>query len=146
MFIPIEPAFLKALEMDSELFGYAFDENIMLVCPSTLLVTLKTIHSIWRYEYQNRNAIEIARQAGALHDQFVLFLESIDDIGDKLDKAQEAYTTARKRLKSGRGNLVRRVEQLEVLGAKTKRAMQNDWLEDDSFETEPAESESNDSA
>ena len=146
MFIPIEPAFLKALEIDSELFGYAFDENIMLVCPSTLMVTLKTIHSIWRYEYQNRNAIEIARQAGALHDQFVLFLESIDDIGDKLDKAQEAYTTARKRLKSGRGNLVRRVEQLEVLGAKTKRAMQNDWLEDDSFETEPAESESNDSA
>jgi DNA recombination protein RmuC len=130
MFIPIEPAFLKALEMDSELFGSAFDKNIMLVCPSTLLVTLKTIHNIWRYEHQNRNALEIAKQAGAMHDQFVLFLESLEDIGDKIGKAQDAYETAHKRLATGRGNLVRRVSQLEVLGAKAKKALPESLLED----------------
>ncbi|MEZ5505517.1 MAG: DNA recombination protein RmuC [Gammaproteobacteria bacterium] len=121
MFIPIEPAFLKALEADPGLFGQAFEKNIMLVCPSTLLVSLKTIHNIWRYEYQNRNALEIARQAGALHDQFVLFAESLEDVGDKIDKAQKAYDTAHKRLTSGKGNLVRRIEQLETLGAKARK-------------------------
>lgn len=121
MFVPIEPAFLKALEADPELFGQAFERNIMLVCPSTLLVSLKTIHNIWRYEYQNRNALEIARQAGAMHDQFVLFVESLEDVGDKIGKAQAAYETAHKRLASGKGNLVRRIEQLETLGAKARK-------------------------
>lgn len=121
MFVPIEPAFLKALETDPELFAQAFQRNIMLVCPSTLLVSLKTIHNIWRYEYQNRNALEIARQAGSLHDQFVLFAESLQDVGDKIGKAQQAYDTAHKRLVSGKGNLVRRIEQLEVLGAKARK-------------------------
>ncbi|TNC90398.1 MAG: DNA recombination protein RmuC [Alcanivorax sp.] len=123
MFIPIEPAFLKALETDARLFGDAFDKNIMLVCPSTLLVTLKTIHNIWRFEYQNRNALEIARQAGALHDQFVLFAEALEDIGDKLDKAQRAYETAHKRLSSGKGNLVGRIQRLETLGAKARKSI-----------------------
>lgn len=121
MFIPIEPAFLKALESDPALFGQAFERNIMLVCPSTLLVSLKTIHNIWRYEYQNRNALEIARQAGALHDQFVLFAESLEDVGDRINKAKDAYDTAHKRLVSGKGNLVRRIEQLETLGAKARK-------------------------
>lgn len=125
MFIPIEPAFLKALESDPTLFGQAFERNIMLVCPSTLLVSLKTIHNIWRYEYQNRNALEIARQAGALHDQFVLFAESLEDVGDKIDKARAAYDTAHKRLVSGKGNLVRRIEQLETLGAKARKKIPN---------------------
>lgn len=133
MFIPIEPAFLKALETDGRLFGDAFDKNIMLVCPSTLLVTLKTIHNIWRYEYQNRNALEIARQAGALHDQFVLFAESLEDVGDKLDKAQRAYDTAHKRLASGKGNLVGRIQRLETLGAKARKSMP-DALKQDSEE------------
>ncbi len=123
MFIPIEPAFLKALEAEPALFGQAFEKNIMLVCPSTLLVSLKTIHNIWRYEYQNRNALEIARQAGALHDQFVLFAESLEDVGDKIDKARTAYDTAHKRLVSGKGNLVRRIEQLETLGAKARKKL-----------------------
>lgn len=123
MFVPVEPAFLKALEVDSTLFADAFDKNIILVSPSTLLVTLKTIHNIWRYEYQNRNALEIARQAGALHDQFVLFVESLEDIGENIDKTQRAYDTAHKRLISGKGNLVRRVGQLEALGAKARKTM-----------------------
>ncbi len=130
MFIPVEPAFLKALEVDSDLFSHAFDRNIMLVCPSTLLVTLKTIHSIWRFEYQNRNALEIATQAGLMHDQFVLFLESLDDVGDKLGKAQIAFDTAKKRLSTGRGNIIRRVHQLEVLGAKAKKKMGEPLLEE----------------
>lgn len=129
LFIPIEPAFLKALEVESALFADAFEKNIMLVCPSTLLVTLKTIHNIWRYEHQNRNALEIAQKAGAMHDQFVLFLESLDDIGDKLSKAGEAYDIARKRIVGGRGNLIRRVEQLEMLGAKAKKSMPVSYLE-----------------
>ncbi len=128
MFIPIEPAFLKALEVDSSLFVTAFEKNIMLVCPSTLLVTLKTIHNIWRYEHQNRNALEIAQRAGALHDQFVLFLESLEDIGDKIGKANEAYESARRRLATGKGNLVRRVNQLEILGAKTKKTVPASYL------------------
>lgn len=123
MFVPIEPAFLQALQWEPDLFAQAFAHNIMLVCPSTLLVSLKTIHTIWRYEYQNRNAQEIAKQAGALHDQFVLFVEALKDVGDKLGKAQDAYDTAQKRLVSGKGNLVRRVQQLEVLGAKARRKM-----------------------
>lgn len=123
MFIPIEPAFLKALETDPALFGQAFERNIMLVCPSTLLVSLKTIHNIWRYEYQNRNALEIARQAGGLHDQFVLFAEALQDVGDKIDKARQSYDTVHKRLITGKGNLVRRVEQLEVLGAKARKQL-----------------------
>ena len=130
MFIPVEPAFLKALETDSDLFSSAFERNILLVCPSTLLVTLKTIHNIWRFEHQNQNALEIARQAGGLHDQFVLFLASVDDIGDKLSKAQQAYDMARKRLATGKGNLVRKVEQLQVLGAKAKKSMPETWVEE----------------
>jgi len=129
MFVPIEPAFLKALEADPELFGQAFERNIMLVCPSTLLVSLKTIHNIWRYEYQNRNALEIARQAGAMHDQFVLFVESLEDVGDKIGKAQQAYETAHKRLASGKGNLVRRVAQLETLGVKARKKIPQTLLD-----------------
>jgi len=123
MFVPIEGAFVKALEIEPDFFAKAFDKNIMVVCPSTLLVTLRTIQNIWRYEYQNQNALEIASKAGALHDQFVLFVESLDDVGDKIEKAQTAYELAHKRLISGRGNLVRRTQQLETLGAKAKKKL-----------------------
>lgn len=123
MFVPVEPAFLAALEADEGLFARAFDDNVMMVGPSTLLATLKTIHNIWRHEHQNANALEIAVQAGQLHDQFVLFAEAMEDIGDKLAKASDAYGVARKRLIDGRGNLVRRVEQLQELGAKTRRQL-----------------------
>lgn len=121
MFVPIEAAFIKALEMDSELYGLANDKNIMLVCPSTLLVTLKAIRYGWQHDRQNRNALEIAQRAGALHDQFVLFVEALEDVGDKVSKASLAYDTAHKRLTSGKGSLVNRVVQLEQLGAKTKK-------------------------
>lgn len=121
MFVPVEGAFLKVLELDTEFFADAFDKNIMVVSPSTLLVTLRTIQNIWRYEYQNRNALEIAKAAGGLHDQFVLFTESLEDVGTNLGKAQTAYETAHKRLISGRGNLVNRTLKLEKMGAKAKK-------------------------
>ena len=121
MFVPIEAAFIKALDMDSELYGFANEKNIMLVCPSTLLVTLKAIRHGWQHDRQNKNALEIAQRAGALHDQFVLFVESLEDVGDKVSKASTAYETAHKRLTSGKGSLVNRVAQLEQLGAKTKK-------------------------
>lgn len=128
LFVPIEAAFITAVENDRDIFREAFDKNIIVVSPTTLLATLKTVHNIWRYEYQNRNALEIAEKAGGLYDQFVLFVESMDDIGDKLGKASDAYQTARKRLVDGRGNLVRRTETLKTLGAKTKKAMDEKLL------------------
>jgi len=123
MFIPIEAAFIKALDDEPELYQLANDKNIMLVCPSTLLATLKAIRSGWQHDRQNRNALEIAQRAGALHDQFVLFADALEDIGDKIGKASGAYETAHKRLSSGKGSLVNRIVQLEQLGAKTKKTL-----------------------
>jgi DNA recombination protein RmuC len=122
MFMPIESAFIVAVETDRELFRNAFDQNIIIVSPSTLLASLKTVHNIWRYERHNQNAMEIADRAGALYDQFVAFEDALNDVGDKLDKAKNAYETAHKRLVSGKGNLVTRVEQIKKLGAKAKKS------------------------
>lgn len=121
MFVPIEAAFLKAQQEDPGLFGFASEKNVLLVSPSTLLVTLKTIRFGWQNDRQNKNAALIAQRAGALHDQFVLFVEALEDVGDKITKANHAYVTAHKRLSSGKGSIVGRVMQLEELGAKTKR-------------------------
>jgi len=123
IFIPVEAAFMLAIEHDHQLFSYAYDKGIILVSPSTLLATLRTIHNIWRYADQNLNAEKIAAQAGGLYDQFVLLAEGLEDIGKHLDKSQDAWTTTRKRLVSGRGNLLKRVEDLKTLGARTRRDM-----------------------
>ncbi|MGB0468838.1 MAG: DNA recombination protein RmuC [Pontibacterium sp.] len=129
LFVPIEGAFHLALENDPALFREAFDRNIMLVSPATLLVTLRTIHNIWRYEYQSRNAQDIARRGGELHDKFVGFVESIDDIGRHLSRAQQAYDTAHKRLSSGRGNLVNQAAMLNKLGAGGKKKLPGSLLD-----------------
>ena len=121
IFVPIEAAFMVALENDHTLFRDAYDKGIILVSPTTLLATLRTIHNIWRFEDQNRNAEKIAQQAGGLYDQFVLLTEAFNDIGKHLDKSQQAWDTANKRLHSGRGNLVKRVEDIKILGAKAKK-------------------------
>ena len=123
MFVPIEAAFFSALEHDRSLFTEAFEKNVILVSPSTLLVTLRTIHNIWRYADQNENALEIARQAGGLYDKFIGFIEALEEVGRQLDRAKEAHRTARDRLCLGRGNLVRRAEQLKALGVKANRAL-----------------------
>lgn len=104
----------------------AYDRGIIVVSPSTLMVTLRTIKNLWRYADQNRNAQLIADKAGALYDQFVLYVEALDDVGRHLDKSKDAWDTARKRLSVGRGNLVRRTQELKKLGAKTKKSLPDD--------------------
>jgi len=121
MFLPVEGAFWTAIESEQGLFNEAFGKNIMLVSPSTLLATLRIINNIWRYEDQNRNAMIIAKKAGDLYDKFVGFVEALDDVGQKIGKAQESYQTARNRLAEGRGNLVRRSEELRQLGVKAQK-------------------------
>lgn len=142
MFVPIEAAFFAAVEYDGTLFSEAFEKNVILVSPSTLLVTLRTIHNIWRYADQNENALEIARQAGMLYDKFIGFIEALEDVGRQLDRAREAYRTARDRLSTGRGNLVRRAEQLKALGVKANKALPESYaLELESDGCEPIEEE-----
>ncbi len=128
IFIPIESAFMLALDQAPDMMRDAYDRGIILVSPSTLMVTLRTIKNLWRYADQNLNAQVIADKAGGLYDQFVLYIEAIEDVGRHLDKSQEAWRTAHKRLVSGRGNLVRRSEELKKLGAKTKKAMPDNLL------------------
>ncbi|MEN8257478.1 MAG: DNA recombination protein RmuC [Thermodesulfobacteriota bacterium] len=129
MFVPIEPALLLAFEHEPNLFNEAFNRNILLVSPSTLMATLQIINNIWRYEHQNLNALQIATDAGRLHDQFVLFVEALEKVGDQLNKATDSYDTAHKRLTSGRGNLVGRTQKLKKLGAKTKKVINAQLLE-----------------
>ena len=121
LFIPIEGAFMVAMEQDSSLYTDAFARNIVLVSPTTLLVTLRTIQNIWRYEYQNRNALDIADRAGKICDQVSLVTESLDDVGDKLARATSSWEQTRKRLTTGNGNLLRQAHQLKDLGAKARR-------------------------
>lgn len=130
MFIPVEAAFMIAVESDPEIFREAFDKGIVVVSPTTLLATLRTVQSIWRYEKQNRNAEVIAIEAGRLHDQFIQLLESIEVVGSHLDKAKDAYDISIKRISYGRGNLVSKVQQLEKLGAKTKKTLPNSFISD----------------
>jgi DNA recombination protein RmuC len=123
IFIPIESAFMAAFEHDQAIFREAYEKNIIVVGPTTLLATLKTIQSIWRYERQNKNAEEIARQAGAMYDKFVGFVGDLNKISDCLIKASKAQEDAVAKLSSGRGNLLVSSEKLKNLGAKVKKTM-----------------------
>jgi DNA recombination protein RmuC len=121
VFVPVEAAFLAALEAEPELFGEAYNRNIIVVSPSTLLATLRTIESLWRSERQSQNAEEIARQGGLLFDQVVRTVESLDELGRSLERAQAAYHETLKRCATGRGNLLRRTQELGRLGAKGRK-------------------------
>ncbi|MBX2857654.1 MAG: DNA recombination protein RmuC [Cellvibrionaceae bacterium] len=123
LFIPIETAYLAALQGNSELFMDAYRRSIVIVSPSSLMVALKTIETLWRQQKQNVNAEKIAVSAGALYDQFVLLVEAFDEIESALRKADDVYGKARKRLVDGRGNVLHKVEQLRMLGAKTTRQL-----------------------
>lgn len=129
IFIPIEAAFLAAFENDANVFREAYEKNIIVVSPTTLLATLRTVQTIWRYERQNANAELIARQAGGLHDQFARVLEALQDLGKSLDKSRGAYEQAMDRFARGKGNLVKRVGDIAKLGAKTKRALPPELVE-----------------
>lgn len=129
MFVAIEPALMLAFEHDENLFQDAFKDGIFLVSPSTLSMNLQVIQNMWRYEYQNQNAQEIAKRAGDLYDKFVGFVDALENIGDKLNKAQESYQLAHNRLTDGRGNLVSRVDAIRKLGdLKTKQQIPEDLL------------------
>jgi DNA recombination protein RmuC len=123
IFMPIEAAFMLALQHEPALFREAYDKQIVLVSPTTLMATLRTVSNIWRYHKQHKNAELIATQAGGLYDQFVLVLESLDELGGQLDKTQKTYQKIRDRLFEGRGNLIGRVEKLKKLGAKSKKML-----------------------
>ena len=141
LFIPVEAAFAEATTHDPSLFSDAFEKNIMLVAPSTLLATLRTIQNIWRYEQQNQNAQEIADRAGALYDKFVNFVGDLELIGSRLDSVQTAYQDAHNKLASGRGNLVRRAEVMKELGAKTSKSLPANLVEMPRREELPASSQ-----
>ena len=129
LFMPVEGAFLLALEQENDFFRRAYESNILIVSPSTLLVTLRTIEHIWRRERQEENAKEIAKKAEELYDKFVGFTEDMKRIGEQIDKSRETYDDAMNKLVSGRGNLVRRVENIRELGLKPKKQISSDLLE-----------------
>ncbi len=129
LFVPVEPAFSLAIQYDVNLFNDAYDKNIVIVSPSTLLATLRTIASIWRHEYQNRNALEIARQGGDLYDKFVGFVQDLQDLGVKINASQDGYHKAMNKLVEGRGNLVSRAEKIKKLGANASKSLPENLLE-----------------
>jgi DNA recombination protein RmuC len=128
LFIPIEGAFMLAASKDSNLFKVAFESNIMLVSPSTLFVTLRTIENIWRYEHQNENSLIISKKAADLYDKFASFLEDIEKIGTHIDRTKKSYDDAINKLSVGRGNLLRRAQEFEELGVKAKKTIDQSKL------------------
>ena len=123
LFIAIEPAFGVALQRDPLLYSKAFDQNIILVTPTTLLATLRTIDTMWNTDRQHKNALEIAQKAGALHDKFVGFIEDMNKVGLRMNDAKKTYEDAMNKLHLGRGNVVRSIDKLRELGAKTKKEL-----------------------
>ncbi|WJJ97908.1 DNA recombination protein RmuC [Algibacter luteus] len=123
MFIPIEPAFAVVVNEDNSIYNKAFEKNIVIVTPSTLLATLRTIDSMWNNEKQQQNAIEIARQAGALYDKFEGLVSDLTGVGKKIDAAKSDYSAAMNKLVEGRGNLITSVEKLKKMGAKAKKSL-----------------------
>lgn len=128
LFVPIEPAFAVAINADNQIYNKAFEKNIVIVTPSTLLATLRTIDSMWNNEKQQRNAIEIARQAGALYDKFEGLYQDLLNIGKKLDGAKTDYNKALNKLSEGRGNLISSVQKLKDMGAKAKKSFSENIL------------------
>jgi len=129
LFIPIESAFALALNEDTSLYNKAFEKNIVIVTPSTLLATLRTIDSMWANQKQQENALEIARQAGALYDKFEGFVADLVKVGNKIKDAKTEYDNAMGKLVDGSGNLINRVENLKKMGAKAKKALPDAILE-----------------
>jgi DNA recombination protein RmuC len=133
LFLPIESSFSVAVQQDQDLFGYAWDNKVVIVSPSTLLASLRTIASIWRQENQTRNAIEIAQQSGSLYDKFVNFINDLEKIGKGLDSARDNYDKAMNKLHTGRGNLVRTAEKIRVLGAKAQKEIPDKFITDEAL-------------
>ena len=128
MFMPIESSFSASIRADDELFNFAWDKRIVIVSPSTLLATLRTVSSIWKQDRQTKNAIEIAKKSGDMYNKFVGFVEDMQKIGTRLNSTQTAYNDGMKKLSEGSGNLVRRAEELRKMGANTSKQLPNEIL------------------
>ena len=144
MFIPVEPAYLLALQQDNQLFDDCFQKRIMLVGPSTLLATLRTIAHIWRNEQQNQNALNIAKEGGNLYDKFVVFVNTLEGVGKNLDQAQGQFQRAMKQLSSGRGNLINRANKLRQLGIQTNKTLADTYQTGEDEEEMPLVTTEND--
>ncbi|TRO45110.1 DNA recombination protein RmuC [Pseudomonas sp. ALS1279] len=129
LFVPIEAAFAAALQAEPDLFREAFEQQVVIVSPTTLLATLRVIDSLWRQERQGQNAREIAERAGQLYDKFVAFVADLDEMGSRLQQLDKAYASARNKLVDGRGNLIGRVENLKLLGARASKSLPTELLE-----------------
>lgn len=129
LFMPIESAFSAAIQYDSDLFNFAWEKKIVIVSPTTLLATLRTVASIWKHEKQTLNALEIARQGGALYDKFVGFLKDLENLGLQINRVSKTYDDARNKLVDGTGNLIKRVEDLKKLGAKASKSLPEKYIE-----------------
>ena len=123
LFIPIEPAFILSISSDNELYNDAFDKNVVLVSPTTLLATLRTIANVWKQEYQSQNAMEIAKQGADMYDKFVSFTEDLIKVGKLMDDSKKTYSEAMNKLYDGKGNLVRRAENMKKLGIKASKQL-----------------------
>jgi DNA recombination protein RmuC len=137
LFVPIESAFALGIQNESKLFTDAFEKNIMLVSPSTLLLALRTIANIWRTEYQNKNAVEIGRLAGAMYDKLVGFTSDMEDIKKSIDKSSENYEKAINKLSQGKGNVMNTAQKIKSLGAKTSKNLPEDFLSDEDNDGAP---------
>ncbi|RQP14712.1 MAG: DNA recombination protein RmuC, partial [Parapedobacter sp.] len=131
LFMPIESAFSMSITYKAELFSDAWDRKVVIVSPSTLLATLRTIASMWKQERQTRNVLEIAKEAGTLYDKFVGFLQDLDKVGEQLNRAVRAHEEATRKLSTGPGNVVTKVEKLKKLGARASKQIGGDLLDDD---------------
>jgi len=128
MFLPVEPAYLIAIQRDSDLWNYAYDKRVLLISPTNLIAALKMVESLWKQEYQSKNVLEIAKQSGDLYDKFVGLAEDLTDIGNKLKATQKSYDSSMNKLSTGKGNLVGRVEKIKKLGAKTSKVLSQQFL------------------
>lgn len=136
MFIPNEPAYILAMQHDNDLWQYAYNKRILLISPTNLIAALKLIVDLWKREYQNRHAIEIAERGGALYDKFVSFVDSLQDVGTHLERTQKSYQNAFQQLKDGKGNLLGQVERLRKLGVKAKKELPRNLLNDQNLTEE----------
>lgn len=129
LFMPVEPAYLLAMQHDPNLWSWAYDRRILLISPTNLIAALRMIANLWRVEYQNKNAMEIARQSGDLYDKFTGLLEDLKDIGLRIEATRKSYDAAMGKLATGKGNLIRRVEGLRTLGARAGKEIPRSMLD-----------------
>ncbi|HQW02161.1 MAG TPA: DNA recombination protein RmuC, partial [Saprospiraceae bacterium] len=136
MFIPVEPAYILAVQSDPDLWAYAYTRRILMISPTNLIAVLKIVADLWKREMQSKNAVEIAREGANLYDKFVGFVSTIEEIGRHLSRSQDAYLQAVSQLKDGRGNLISRVQKLRKLGVKSTKQLPTSMLSADLEEDE----------